>query len=45
MIGNLGEIKIFGKPRMQKMTRLMAPANKGSTSITVETGLDLVEGD
>jgi len=27
------------------MTRLLAIANKGDTSITVEPGLDLVEGD
>jgi hypothetical protein len=45
LIANVGKIKMYGKSRQQKMTRLRAPANKGDTSITVETGLDFVAGD
>jgi hypothetical protein len=45
LIANVGVVKMFGKPRTQKMTRLLAPAQKGVNSITVEPGLDLVAGD
>lgn len=36
---------MYGKPRAQKMTRLLREALKGDTTITVETGLDFVPGD
>jgi len=36
---------MFGLPRTKKMTRLLAPAKKGDSSIKVEPGLDLVTGD
>ena len=45
LIANVGKIKMYGQPRAKKMTRLLAPANKGDTSITIETGLDFVAGD
>lgn len=45
VLANVGTIKMFGKPRTTKMTRLHAEANKGDTEILVETGLDLVAGD
>jgi hypothetical protein len=42
VIANVGTIKMFGKSRTKKMTRLTQEANKGNTEIYVETGLDLV---
>jgi len=45
LIANLNVLEIHGKKRAQKMTRLLAPALKGDTSITVEKGLDFVTGD
>jgi hypothetical protein len=45
LIANTGKIKMYGKSRGNKMTRLRAPANKGDTSITVESGLDWQAGD
>lgn len=45
IIANVGLIKMFGKPRSTKMTRLMANINKGDSSIIVEPSLDLVAGD
>jgi hypothetical protein len=45
LIANVGLISMWGRPRVQKMTRLLAPAAKGATSIKVEPGLDLTAGD
>ena len=45
VISNTGNITMWGKPRKQLVTRLFAPANKGSTSITVDVGLDWVTDD
>jgi hypothetical protein len=45
VIVNQNTVRIFGKQRKQKMTRLLAPAEKDDLFITVEKGLDLVEGD
>jgi len=45
LIANVGTMKMYGKPRTQTMTRLRQPVEKGATSLLVETGLDLVEGD
>jgi len=45
VLANVNVVKMFGKDRMKKMTRLHAEANKGDTQITVEPGLDLVAGD
>jgi len=45
VLANVGTVKMFGKPRTTKMTRLHAEANKGDKEILVETGLDLVAGD
>jgi len=45
VLANVGTVKMYGKPRTTKMTRLHQEANKGDTEIFVETGLDLVEGD
>jgi hypothetical protein len=42
VIANVGTVKMFGKSRTKKMTRLTQEANKGDTKIYVETGLDLV---
>jgi hypothetical protein len=42
VLANVGLVKMFGKPRTKKMTRLTQEANKGDTEIYVETGLDLV---
>jgi hypothetical protein len=36
---------MYGKKRKQNWTRLLAPAEKGATEITVEKDLDLVAGD
>jgi hypothetical protein len=45
LIANVNKLRMFGKKRTKNWTRLLAPAEKGATSITVEKGLDLVEGD
>jgi hypothetical protein len=42
LIANIGKIGIYGKQRPQKMTRLMRPAFRGDTEITVDMGMDLV---
>jgi len=44
-IANTGTIKMFGKKRKSKMTRLLRPANRGDTQILVEAGLDYTAGD
>ena len=45
VIANIGLIKMFGKPRTNKMTRLLANINRKDTVIFVEPSLDLVAGD
>jgi hypothetical protein len=45
IIANLGELKLYGKKRSFKMTRLVASVKKGDTTITVAPDLDLVKGD
>jgi len=45
VLANYNVLKMFGMPRENKMSRLTAPATKGSSSISVETGLDWVAGD
>ena len=45
LIANINVLRIYGKKRAQMMTRLQAPALKGSTEITVQKGLDFVKGD
>jgi hypothetical protein len=45
VISNVGNISMWGKPRTQAATRLMQPALKGDTSITVDVGLDWVLDD
>jgi hypothetical protein len=46
IIANLGRLKLIGKKRSFKMTRLTAPAKIGDSTITVETkDVDLVKGD
>jgi len=45
LIANINKLRMFGKKRKQNWTRLLAPAEKGATQITVEKGLDLVKGD
>jgi archaellum component FlaG (FlaF/FlaG flagellin family) len=45
VIANVGKIVMVGTPRIKTLTRLVKPAQKGSSTIQVETGLDLVEGD
>lgn len=42
---NTNVVKMFGKPRKQKMTRLSQEANKNDKTIWVEPDLDLVPGD
>jgi hypothetical protein len=42
VLANVGTVKMFGKSRTKKMTRLRQEVNKGNTEIYVETGLDLV---
>ena len=44
LIANVGDLKFYGKAR-SNMSRLMAVANKGETTVTVETNLDWVAGD
>jgi hypothetical protein len=45
VISNIGIVKMFGTARSTKMTRLLAPAQKGDLTITVEKNLDLKAGD
>ena len=44
LIANVGELKFYGKKR-SNMSRLLAVANKGATTVTVEPNLDWVAGD
>lgn len=45
LIANVNVMRIYGKPRGWKMTRLLAEAKKGQTEFTVQGGLDIVKGD
>lgn len=45
LIANVNVMKMYGKKRSWKMTRLTKPALKGSNQIFVEPGLDLRVGD
>lgn len=45
LIANVGVMKMFGKERSGKLTRLHAECFKYDTEIYVEPGLDWVEGD
>jgi len=45
LIANVNVMRMYGKPRQWKMTRLTRPANKGSNEIYVEPGLEIFEGD
>jgi len=45
LIANVGLVSMYGKPRKQKMTRLLKETRKGDRSIMVEPGLDFVAGD
>jgi len=45
LIANVNKVYMFGKPRLNKMSRLLRPAEKGQTEIQVESGLDWVVGD
>jgi hypothetical protein len=44
LIANVGDLKFYGVPR-SNMSRLLAVADKGTTSVTVEPNLDWVAGD
>ena len=45
LLANVNILRMFGKKRKQNWTRLLAPAEKGASQITVEKDLDLVAGD
>jgi len=45
VIANYNIFKMYGKPRLSKMSRLRSEAPKGSNSFNVDTGLDWVPGD
>ena len=45
VISNVGNITMFGTQRKQVVTRLLAPADKGATTIKVDLGLDWVVED
>jgi len=45
LIANVNVMKIYGKKRSWKMTRLHQPALKGDKHFYVEPGLDMVAGD
>jgi hypothetical protein len=45
LIANVNVVKMYGKQRTKKMTRLFQEANKNDKEIKVEPGLDLVVGD
>lgn len=42
LIANVNVLRMYGKKRNWKMSRLVEPAGKGSTSFFVEPGLDMV---
>jgi hypothetical protein len=45
VLANVNVVQMHGIKRTKHMTRLHAEAIQGATSITVETGLDLIQGD
>jgi len=45
LIANVNKVMIFGKPRLNILTRLLKPAEKGQKDILVDKGLDWVVGD
>lgn len=45
LIANINVMRIYGKKRGWKMTRLLNPALKGSNELEVEPGLEIFEGD
>jgi len=45
LIANVNIMRMYGKKRSWKMTRLVEPASKGSNTFFVEPGLDMVSGD
>jgi hypothetical protein len=45
MIANIGNVKLFGTKRANKMSRLTAEVYTGATTMTVEKGLDWRAGD
>lgn len=45
LIANVNILRMYGKARSWKMTRLLEPALKGANSFVVEPGLDMVPGD
>lgn len=45
LIANVNVLKIYGKKRSWKMTRLHQPALKGANHFYVEPGLEMVPGD
>lgn len=44
-VANLNKLYMYGKPRLNKMSRLTKELEKGATSLFVEPGLDWVPGD
>jgi hypothetical protein len=45
LIANVNVLRMYGKKRSWKMSRLVEPALKGSDEFIVEPGLDMVAGD
>lgn len=45
LIANTGKLRAYGKPRLNKMSRLTKEALKGDSTIFVEPGLDWVSED
>lgn len=45
VLANYNILKMYGKPRLSKMSRLRSEVTKGSNSFDVEAGLDWVPGD
>lgn len=45
LIANVNTVRMYGKPRSWKMTRLQSPALKSSNQFTVEPGLEIYPGD
>lgn len=45
LIANVNVLRMYGKPRGWKMTRLHQPALKGASEMYVEPGLDITAED
>jgi len=45
LIANVNIMRIYGKPRQWKMTRLRNPVLKGQREFTVEPNLEIFPGD